>query len=234
MKANLTVLAQHSKYFEGNASFSADGEVTFDSKIVSFAALKKIIAYLVSADLNPTIEDFDKLWLAADYLQIDAALELLFQFLYKDLEMEMKCLSDTPKAKLLVYLRSYAFTRRYEIKTNYEYKKMTLNYTQYKETYEHSAPIFIGVILSYHFQRIWNEPEVVNLDLQWLREIIVSNYLLISEEEVLRTVKMWVNYDLNTRKKSFQTLLKCVRPGLSVSIISHLLNFNALKCISPL
>lgn len=218
MEANLTVLAQNSKYFEGNVSFSADGEVTFDSEIVSFRALKKIICFLESGgDLSPSMEDFEELLSAADYLQVDSALALLVEYLHTDLGVEIrKNFTSFSKKKLVLYLSSFAAVRRYEITHKYDPGNITLWNPGYPKNTRKDVPRSFGFVLSYHFDRIMNELEVLQLNLDGLTELLTSDYLIITEANVLRTIKMWVYFDFRGRRKFFSQLLECVRPGLTV------------------
>lgn len=123
------------------------------------------------------------------------------------------------KERLLIYLRTYPTLRRYQAMNRWQTPKTTLKYNFNNKLYEAQAPVCIGLVLSYHFQRIWNEVEVLRLDFNHILELLNSDFLMISEEDVLRTVKMWVNFDLADRRRYFKQLLRCVRPDLSVIII---------------
>lgn len=48
------------------------------------------------------------------------------------------------------------------------------------------------------------------LDLDCLMDILNSNHLNVSEMDVLKTIKMWINHDFETREKYFSKLLECV------------------------
>lgn len=115
LEANQSILAKHSKYFEGSVSF-ADKEVTFDSNTVSYEALGTLIKFMDSGKLKPTQVDVEQLVVAADYLQIDSAMIILLEYLYDLLGGTLASMDNLPKDILLVCLRLYSIVRQFEIK----------------------------------------------------------------------------------------------------------------------
>lgn len=109
--------------------------------------------------------------------------------------------------------------QEYEIKQKYQHKSMNL--INPHRGVQEPISVCTDFVLAYHFERIWNEPEILYLSHNDLMDILDSKYLMISEKEVLRTIKMWINVDWDERKQYFRSLLRCVRPDLTVSTLFH-------------
>lgn len=154
--------------------------------------------------LRPSLDDLETLFIAADYLQIDSATALLVVYLHDVVASHMGATRKLTKEQLLMYLRIYPLVYRYEIKHNYQHR------TFYAK--EMSIPICIRFVLAQHFDRIMNEIEILDLDRDCIYELLTSDFLLITERDVLGTIKLWVNYNLNERRKYFCGLTKCIRP----------------------
>lgn len=208
-------LAKLSKYFEGSASFPGL-ELIFDSKIVSFEALQMLVKFLETGDLKSTPNNFEQLLLAADYLQIDSAMTHLVEYLQNNLKSQMFAMRKITKKQLIEYLRMFPTVRRYEIKHNFKHQQVLLACDNDRR--KRSNSVCIGFLLAHHFKRIMYVKEVMNLDRDRIYELLSSDQLRISEEDVLKTIKMWINFGLEERREHFRGLLSCVRPDPSLSV----------------
>lgn len=219
LEVDQTILVKQSKYFEGCDSFSSKENIVFDSKIVSFGALQALIVYLETGKLEPKLDDLELLFIAADYLQIDSATALLVVYLHEVVPSQLNVIRKFTKELLLMYLRIYPLVYRYEIKHNYQHITIQDKF----HAKEISESICIRFVLAQHFDRIMNEIEILDLDRDCIYELLTSDYLLITERDVLRTIKLWVNYDLNERRKYFCGLTKCIRPEPNLTVCFSLL-----------
>lgn len=174
----------------------------------------------------PSLDDLELLFIAADYLQIDSATALLVVYLHDVVASHMGATRKLTKELLLMYLRIYPLVYRYEIKHNYKHKMMEIDilkeFPAPIEQFLH-IPVCIRLVLTQHFYRIMNEIEILDLDRDCIYELLTSDYLLITERDVLRTIKLWVNYDLNERRKYFCGLTKCIRPEPNLTVCFPLL-----------
>lgn len=69
------------------------------------------------------------------------------------------------------------------------------------------------------FRRVLHEVDVIRLlNEDRIFELLKSCYLNISEEDVLKTIKVWISYDYDARRPSFQKLLHCIRPLESLRV----------------
>lgn len=209
MEADLTILTKHSKYFEGCASFPKN-EIIFDSKIVTFVALDALIKFLDSNNLKIDNSNVEELVIASDYLQIDSALDLLIKYLHNQI-MNLRWsdkFNTMRKSTILLYLRLYSIIRRHEIATGYIY------------------PIFdnntLVNVMANKLNMVLHEINLYQLDEERLHELLVCDYLQLTEETVLKTIKLWINFDLEARKGSFERLVRCVRPDETITVLVNI------------
>lgn len=219
LKANKTVLAKHSKYFQGTITF-AEGEVTFDPKIVAFDVLDKLVKYMETGTFKPTMDDAEQLFYAADYLQVEGALSALVEFLHTEANRQMKDLENTPKEYILIYLRLYSQFRRYETKENFEHATLDIgNMIKGNRTSTNVIrPVCIKFLIAVHFKKVINELPILEMEEDHLFELLSSDDLRISEEDVLRTIKMWCFYNLEARRDSFPKMVRCLRVDKSMTV----------------
>lgn len=190
--------------------------MTFDSNTVSYEALGTLIKFMDSGKLKPTKVDVEQLVVAADYLQIDAAMILLLEYLYDLLGGTLASMDNLPKDILLVCLRLYSIVRQFEIKHKYQHKKYTI--PEDRKTTSTPKSVCIEFVLAHHLGRLLNEVPLLHLDEERLYEILISDDLRISEVDVLRVVKVWVNYEYASRQKHFVDLIRCVRPDVNMTV----------------
>lgn len=62
------------------------------------------------------------------------------------------------------------------------------------------------------------DDKIRELEEDSLYELLLAEDLLMCEVDVLRTIKMWVNYDVKARQGSFCKLLKCLRPDKAFTV----------------
>lgn len=218
--ANLAVLVKHAKYFEGVTSFE-DRKVTFDAKIVSFEALKLLIKFMDTGDLQATRDNAQSLIIAADYLQFEEALRKAVSFLYDDLSDAMKMdMESIPKHVLIAYMRIYGIVQRFEVRTNFEVVKVEVRTEKGAKLV---VPVHLTFILAHHIKRIMSHWLFLELHSSLLRELLGSDYLCLSEEQVLRTITMWVNHNQKGRLVHMMDLLFCVRIDETMTVSGILL-----------
>lgn len=241
LQANKTTLAAHSKYFEGSVSF-ADSELSFDPKIITFEVLDKLVKFMESDVFKPTMDDVELLFYSADYLQIESAIKILVEFLHVEAGKQMKNLEATPKEYLLVYLRLYPTLRSYELKENYDHT--TQDISHFIQNFRGSnvlRPVCIRFLIAANFKKVINELPVLELSEENLFEILSSDDLRVSEEDVLRTCKMWTYYDMSERRDAFPRLVRCIRADKTMTVsgkrsnIKVFVNYIIIEflCYSP-
>lgn len=220
LKANKSVLAKHSKYFQGIVTFG-EGEVSFDPKIVAFDVLDKLVKYMETGTLKPTMDDAEQLFYAADYLQIEGAMGALVEFLHSEASRQMKDLENTPKEYILLYLRIYSQFRRYETNNKHVEHAMLDIGNMIKGNRAPSnviRPVCIKFLIAVHFKKVINELPILEMEEDHLFELLSSDDLRISEEDVLRTIKMWCFYNLEARRESFPKMVRCLRVDKSMTV----------------
>lgn len=158
------------------------------------------------AYLEPTMDNVEELIFAADYLEMNSALQILLVYLSKDLS------NQDPKTMkrqvLLMYLRLMRIIGDKEPKVGL--KKYTAVTKEYKKVTWQVCPSAINII-AMKFKSVMYEKSVLDLDYIDLYDILSCNGLNIQEEDVARTIKMWVNYKYSDRKKDFASLIRCMR-----------------------
>lgn len=156
--------------------------------------------------LSPTMDRVEQLILAADYLQMKAALKLLVEFIYQDMAKQ-----DPSKIKrqvLLMYLRLIRIIKDHPIKGE------PINYigvTKDKKERTWNVAPDVDTIIAMGFKSVMFEKSVLELSFIDLEEILDSHALNIQEEDVARTIKMWINYKFDERKGHFPELIRCMR-----------------------
>lgn len=212
-----SVLCKHSKYFQNRFSFGNQQTlVTFDPAIISFANVKLLVQYMQTNTLNPTMNNIEQLIFAADYLQMDAALEILMKFLHDD--MAKRVPGNIDKGIILMYMRLLDIIERYIEQTGYEETELRMKAVG---GIGWIVPISASVYIGLCFKSVMYDQQVLEMSYGCLEYVLSSHILGISEEDVARTIKMWCNHDLATRKRLFPELIRCVRfdPNMKVKNI---------------
>lgn len=217
IKADKGVLARNSKYFKAAISFG-EKEITFDPAIVTYPALKDLVESMVTKRINPPpITKWTDLARAADYLQMKTN---LVPFIYKSLK-HIKQLPRVSKQDLMELLRLYPLVRDHERDATCQKTEFFLNELNGVPIPSSIRKVSLTFILAVNFKCIMFELPVLRLDEDLLVQLLSSNDLDISENEVLRVIKTWIIHDLVARRDSFPKLLRCVRPD-PLSVGSHL------------
>lgn len=168
-----------------------------------------------SGELTTTLNDVEQMILAADYLQMDSAMELLYPQLFEIHSFHRR--DWTPKRTILMWLRLYNIIREHAI-------KMKIERNRY-HCFVHST--------AEQFRRVLHEVDVIRLlNEDRIFELLKSCYLNISEEDVLKTIKVWISYDYDARRPSFQKLLHCIRPLESLRVCGGNVEILSLSFVS--
>lgn len=200
LEADLSILAEKSKYFEGCVSF-VEKEITFDSKIVPFFALENLVQYCCeSRALYPKPEDIEQMIVAADYLQMENAMKALCErFSYTVPSRQAGYGDQLPKATIHMWLRLY-------------------NIIGKQKGFDETKMNWFGERMARQLKRVLHEVHFFKLDEDRLYYLMSSSHLRLTEEEVLKTIKAWINYDYEGRKTSFGRLARCVRPHPDLTV----------------
>lgn len=209
------MLIKHSKYFGGNNS-SANKEICFDKKI-PFEIIKMLVEYINSDQedaLKPTLDNIEQLFGAAEFLKMDGVIKILMAFLRSDFATQD--IKKIKKRALLVYLRLNSTYKRYaKLKEYGEEIKKTFKSEGFDDWNATLCPKFF---IALNFNRIMDEVHVLDLQFEDLLSILSSSDLIISEADVLTTIKMWIYYDFEARKDCFSSLLTSVRFNKSLDV----------------
>lgn len=212
MAVKQSLLVKASKYFAGCLSFDSDTpEVIFDAKVVSFDALEMIAHFIELGEITPTFDNMEEIFRAADYLQMEPLLKMLYDHLVTEMKKLPPKSNQTARSTLRKFLRIHQIVRQFI--TRNDIKEPPYSYSYGK--------LSIEMFLALNFELINFEVEVLEFPLEIIQEFLSSNILSITERDVLKTIKMWINHDLATRKQYFTKLLNCVRynSSMKVSII---------------
>lgn len=221
LEVDRNVLVKHSKLLRESHPHAINQKVVFDSKIVSFGALQMLVEYFKTGKLEPKLPDLELLLIAADSLQTDWAMAHLFKYLHEVVASQISDMRKLTKELLLTYLRMYPLVYRYEKKYKFQHKIIKMPIPKEDASLPQAylnIPVCITFVLAHHFERIMNEPQILDLERDRIYEILSSDHLHISERDVLRTIKLWVNYKLKRRKKHFVGLTKCIRPDPNLPV----------------
>lgn len=203
-----------STYFETlfHSSFneSTSDTITLGGDVVSFQVLEMLVVFMESQALRPTEATVEQLFVAADYLQISSALRVLCDYLYADLAA--KKLDDIRKGTVHMLLRLLDILSRFARASGYTYGTRTVTYIN-----NHARPQAIkctneaNLYLAYHFKTVMYDHGLLKLDIDSFEKVLRSDFLRLSEEEVVRIIKIWTNHAFDERRQHFGTLIKCVR-----------------------
>lgn len=196
-----------SKYFEAYLS-SKDVKplLSFDAKIIPFETLVVLVEFLESGQLNPEMDTLEQLLYATDYLKMDTATQILYDYLHAHLATQAP--NKVSKATLLMYLRIFKIVNDFKNKHKLEPAFQDLSLGSDKTV--HRCQVSLLFYLPIHFERVMLDRTVLNLDLDSLYDLLSCNVLNLYGKDVLRTIKAWVNHDFEGRKQHFSTLLECV------------------------
>ena len=214
IQAKKSDLVAASKYFEAmfqsNFNESTSNTITLGGDVISFKVLEMLVVFMESKALKPTESTIEQLFVAADYLQISSALRVLSDYLYSDLGT--KKLDDIRKATIHMLLRLIDILHRYAKSNNYVYGTRTVTYyNQNSRPQAIKCTNEVNLYLAYHFKTIMYDHGLLKLDIDAFEKILKSDFLRLSEEEVVRIIKIWTNFDFVNRKEHFGMLIKCVR-----------------------
>lgn len=202
------MLCNNSKYFEGSCSFEeGKAVVKFDPEIVSFDSMQLLVQFMKNKALKVTLDNVEGLFFAADYFGMDNALKILMGFLRDTMGQNNALLID--KHIVLFYLRIFDITERFAKMTKIQWKPWHSNSKIFK------CP---AIYIAFNFNLIMNERDLLNLGHESLKSILDNHWLKISEADVCRTVKMWVNFDIEARRKHFPTLIQCMRYSNKITV----------------
>lgn len=79
----------------------------------------------------------------------------------------------------------------------------------------------LAIFIAASFQSIMFDKFILNMSFHEIDWILDLDMLNICEEEVLKTIKMWINYDYDVRKQHFPDLIERMRydPNIKVNNI---------------
>lgn len=207
-------LSASSKYFEAmfQSSFneSTSHTICLGGDVISFRILEMLVVFMESKSLKPTEATIEQLIVAADYLQIGSALRFLSDYLYTDLGS--KKMDDIRKGAIHMLLRLIDILCRHAKASGYTHCTRTVTYYN-----NNSRPQAIkctnevNLYLAYHFKTVMYDHGLLKLDIDTFEKILKSDFLRLSEEEVVRIIKIWTNFDFENRKQHYGALIKCVR-----------------------
>lgn len=209
-----------SKYFEtmfhSNFNDRNSATITIGGDVINFNVLEKLVVFMESKALKPTDATLEQLFVAADYLQISSALRVLSDHLYTDLGS--KRLDDVRRSCVHRLLRLIDILTRFAKSSGYSHLTRTVMYP----TNSRPSPIKCSndavLYIAYHFKTIMFDHALLKLDYSVFERIVKSDFLRITEEEVVRSIKIWINHDYQERKKYFGPLIKCVRFDDTMSV----------------
>lgn len=215
------------KYFESKLGPNSGFRIhtlsigyVFDAKDVpNFNVLLQVLR----SDEVPVIPaselELEDLIKTADFLKNDAALYYLSTYLKVNLPKNGPKYVD--RQQVLLYLRLYNILLRTGFlsmiksdRTGLMHCCQTHATVRNALTYDITPQLFI----SYHFKSIMYEREVLELSYESIYTLLVGDYLRISEEDVVRTIKMWINYDYTKRRRYYGVLLRCVRFDAKIKV----------------
>lgn len=210
-KSDLIAASQYFEtMFQSSFSESISPTVTLSGDVVSFRILEMLVVFMESKALKPTEATVEQLFVAADYLQINSALRALSDYLYADLGTRK--LDDVRKATIHMLLRLVDILGRFARSSGYTYGTRTVIYIN-----NHARPQAIkctnevNLYIAYHFKTVMYDHGLLKLDQETFEKILRSDFLRLSEEEVVRIIKIWTNFDFENRRQHFGSLIKCVR-----------------------
>lgn len=210
-KADLIASSQYFEtMFQSSFNESTSNTITLSGDVVSFKILEMLVVFMESKALKPTEATVEQLFVAADYLQISSALRVLCDYLYGDLGTRK--LDDIRKGAVHMLLRLIDILSRFAKGSGYTYSTRTVTYIN-----NHSRPQAIkctnevNLYIAYHFKTVMYDHGLLKLDFETFEKILRSDFLRLSEEEVVRIIKIWTNFDFETRRPHFGALIKCVR-----------------------
>lgn len=155
--------------------------------------------------LKPSLDNLEHLFYAADYLKMDSALKILYNYLHEQL-LAKEDPTNISKANLLMYLRIFNIVHNYQTDHDIEPSSQELLILDKSRGCQISLVFFLAI----HFERVMLDKAVLQLEPENLYDILVSNVLNLPGRDVMRTIKSWVNHDYEKRKESFESLLECV------------------------
>lgn len=179
----------------------------------SIAALEELIKFMETGEFQPTMDNIEHLiYVTVSFeWEMESALKILLDFLHGNLAKRNP--GQTDRKIILMFVRFWK---------DFEY---CVNRIGYKSPLHRMIPVnALGqenepfkIVLSpprfiyAGFQSIMFEKCVLDLGVNYMRWILDAQILNITEEDVLKTIKMWINHDYDARKQHFPDLIRCMR-----------------------
>lgn len=79
-------------------------------------------------------------------------------------------------------------------------------------------------IISCNFQEIMYEKSVLDMSLENMCAVLTCWALNITEEDVVRSIKMWINHDYRRRQRHFDQMITCMRYDPDTKVVSYSIN----------
>lgn len=207
-----SVLISHSEYFKSTFNFDdTQLNVEFDPAIVSPKALALLARFMVKNALEPTMDTVEDLFYAANYLQVEKALQILMDYLHK--EMETQNPMTLGKSVLLMYFRLLETIDLVANEIKYQFKLVKFDTFdgQGKALGEVEWSLHCRMFILARFKTIMYEKCILELNEFMLKGFLNHSMMNLCEEDVLRFIKVWIMYDLDQRRSQFGSLVLYVR-----------------------
>lgn len=196
--------------FQSTFNESTSNTITLGGDVISFKVLEMLVVFMESKSLKPTEATIEQLIVASDYLQIGSALRVLSDYLYTDLGT--KKMDDIRKGTVHMLLRLIDILTRHAKASGYTHSTRTvIYYNNNARPQAIKCTNEVLLYLAYHFKTVMYDHGLLKLDIDTFEKILKSDFLRLSEEEVVRIIKIWTNFDFNNRKQYYGSLIKCVR-----------------------
>lgn len=188
--------------------------------VANFNVLELLVGFMQSSVLVPTESSIENLCYGADFLEMNSALVVLFQFLID--QMPTKKSWEMDRKQVLMYLRLLNVISKHLQLFPTDPRRIPLSYCQGPDKIVKTLnflrkPQFF---ISYHFKSIMYERSLMELQFRSLYNLLLWDSLRIPEEDVVRTIKMWINYNFEDRINRYRFLLRAVRfdPEMKVNV----------------
>lgn len=225
IEVHVSDLMVYSKYFQTRFSDPTEisPSITFPTReIPSFNILKQIVKLMTgkaTTAVAATEDSLEELINTADFLQIDSVLRALLEYLRRRLPSVFP--DEINRQQVHLYLRLLNVIMKHCHLLSVELDRKGTIHCCAKHgnsggaggvdagrlTYDISPQFFI----LYHFKSIMYERALVELNYRSIYSLLLSDHLRISEEDVVRTIKMWINHEYKSRIQHYSFLLRLVR-----------------------
>lgn len=179
----------------------------------SISALEALINFMETGELQPTIDNIEKLLLVTlSFLwEREAALKILVDFFYDD--MSKRYPGQIDRSLLLMYCRIWTTVEcsAYVIGFKILRHIMIGVNDRGQEKGQYCFLMNITIFIAAGFQSIMFDKFVLDLPVEYIRCLLDADLLNLSEEDVLKTIKMWINHDFEARRIHFPDLIRSMR-----------------------